>query len=193
MWVFPVPFAPTRQMREESTRNSMLTFRKFLRDLISIFRIRIWTPQPREFSWADANLAWRPFVHPLSRPFDQQRLSAPNPTFKLRRYRRPGPKQNWYESATSDSGLQFAPKASRIFAEPASTSRRRGGASHGGRLDLVVAVDAVDSVGDRPRDDEQPDDEVAEHAEIVVQGADHSPETAAVGEPELVADQVQGF
>ena len=58
-------------------------------------------------------------------------------------------------------------------------------------LDPVVAVDAIDDIGDRPGGDEHADDHIAEDAEIVAERADRAPEPAAVGEAQPIADQVQ--
>src|SRR5580700_1542213 len=58
-------------------------------------------------------------------------------------------------------------------------------------LDLVVAVDPVDDIGDRPGGDEHADDHIAEGAEIVVERADRAPEPAAVDEAQLIADQIE--
>src|ERR1700735_5363165 len=58
-------------------------------------------------------------------------------------------------------------------------------------LDLVVAVDAVDGVGDRPGGDEHADDQIAEHTEIVVERSARAPEPAPLDEAQLIANQVE--
>src|ERR1700722_7669868 len=58
-------------------------------------------------------------------------------------------------------------------------------------LDLVVPVDAVDDIGDRPGGDEHADDHVPEDAEIVAQRTNRAPKPAAVDEAQLSPDQIE--
>jgi len=50
----------------------------------------------------------------------------------------------------------------------------------GGDVNFVVAIDAIDHIGDEPRDDEDTNDHVAENAKVIIQGSDDAPKATAM-------------
>src|SRR5258707_15309514 len=60
-----------------------------------------------------------------------------------------------------------------------------------GDLDLVVPIDAVDDIRNRPGADEHADDHIAEDAEIVAERTNRAPESAAVRQAQLSPDQIE--
>ena len=57
-------------------------------------------------------------------------------------------------------------------------------------LEFVVAPELVDDDRADPGYQEYADDDVAEDAKVVIDGTDRAPEPAAVGQPQLIADEV---
>jgi hypothetical protein len=51
----------------------------------------------------------------------------------------------------------------------------------GQNLNFIVAVGAINQIGDQPRNEEDSDDHVTKKAEVVVQRPNYAPEAAAVG------------